>query len=98
MLSLFLLAACDNPQGPVRSPSVDYPPPAVQTSDGQVVGADQTPPGEHIQRGPQAGTQGVKTPGPVVEHPGTETLAPLCKDGQNPTTSDCKKPVSIPPY
>ena len=98
-LALVLLAACsENPQGPVRSPSNDYPPPAVQTSDGQIVGADRTPPGEHIERGPQLGNQGLKTPGPIVEHPGTETLAPLCKDGQQPGTAVCKKSATVPPY
>ncbi|HEX3594482.1 MAG TPA: hypothetical protein VHU80_05250 [Polyangiaceae bacterium] len=45
--------------GPVRSPTLDYPLPPSQTSDGEVVGADRQPPGDKLQEGAHAGTHGV---------------------------------------
>jgi hypothetical protein len=43
---------------PPRSPSLDYPPPAAQTSNGQVVGADQVPPGDKLRQSPRIGPEG----------------------------------------
>jgi hypothetical protein len=43
---------------PFRSPSRDYPLPAVQTSDGEVVGVDRQPPGDKLQTSPAVGSGG----------------------------------------
>jgi hypothetical protein len=47
---------------PARSPSLDYPAPAQETSQGEVIGADRVPPGDKLKTSPRAGTEGV-TPG-----------------------------------
>jgi hypothetical protein len=69
---LTLLAVLCNPlvlgcggkgDSPVRSPTVDYPLPSVQTSDGEVVGADREPPGDKLQEGVAAGSPDVNTAG-----------------------------------
>ena len=44
---------------PPRSPSLDYPPPPVETSDGQVVGADRMAPGDKLASGARVGVGGV---------------------------------------
>src|SRR4051812_18838876 len=55
------IAACGGSSNDkiVRSPSLDYPPSAAQTSNGEIVGADRVPPGDKIQQGARAGTAGV---------------------------------------
>jgi hypothetical protein len=89
-LALAILAACnENPQGPARSPSVDYPPPPVQTSDGQVVGADRTPPGDHIQQSPRVGTQGLQ---PAATPPAASSEQPR----PGPVADPCKQPLPPP--
>lgn len=53
MLGCSLLVGCA-PSGraaPVRSPSLDYAPPAVATSDGETVGADRRAPGDKLHEG-----------------------------------------------
>ena len=42
-----------------RSPSRDYPPPSAQTSDGEVIGADRTPPEEKLETSPKVGVGGI---------------------------------------
>jgi hypothetical protein len=61
LLALVVTSACggQGAGGPVRSPALDYPLPASQTSDGEVVGADRIPPGDKLQEGAHAGTAGV---------------------------------------
>jgi hypothetical protein len=44
---------------PPRSPSEDYAPPGAQTSNGEVAGSDQVPPGDKLQTGPRVGTAGI---------------------------------------
>jgi hypothetical protein len=47
-----VLVACGNGAGaPVRSPALDYEPPAPTTADGDTVGADQTGPGDKLHQG-----------------------------------------------
>jgi hypothetical protein len=67
-----------------RSPTLDYPPPPAETSDGQVVGADGIRPEHKLTMSPQLGTAGM-TPAarpPAVEDPSAEppgiTEDPLC--------------------
>ena len=68
LLSLLFVSACgaqQNEDAPPRSPSLDYPPPPVETSNGEVVGADRVPPGDKLQQGPKVGTEGAQpAPGP----------------------------------
>jgi hypothetical protein len=50
--ALVMLAACGNGAGgTLRSPSLDYEPPAPTTADGDTVGADQTGPGDKLHQG-----------------------------------------------
>ncbi len=42
-----------------RSPSLDYPPPAAETSDGRVVGVDGIRPEHKLQASPQLGIGGL---------------------------------------
>ena len=52
VLGLLLLAACGSGSGGIlRSPSLDYEPPAPTTADGDTVGADQTGPGDKVHQG-----------------------------------------------
>jgi hypothetical protein len=44
---------------PMRSPTVDYPDPAVTTADGQVLGVDGVPPEDKLRTSPRAGTGGL---------------------------------------
>lgn len=55
---LFSVACSSSPGAPVRSPSLDYTPPAPATADGDTVGADRVGPGDQLQ-------QGVTTSGPA---------------------------------
>lgn len=58
--TLTTLCGCGGPaQNPVRSPSTDYPPPPLETSDGQTVGADGVPPSDKLETGPRVGPSGV---------------------------------------
>ena len=51
-LGCLVLVACANTSGaPVRSPALDYEPPAPETADGDTVGADQTGPGDKLHQG-----------------------------------------------
>jgi hypothetical protein len=62
VLSFALLAAgCGgrSADAPPRSPGLDYPPPPVETSDGQVVGADRMAPGDKLASGARVGVGGV---------------------------------------
>ncbi|MES1177621.1 MAG: hypothetical protein ABUL62_25075 [Myxococcales bacterium] len=52
VLGLVCLAACSSGTGaPVRSPSLDYSPPAPTTADGDTVGADRAGPGDKMHQG-----------------------------------------------
>jgi hypothetical protein len=42
-----------------RSPTLDYPHPATETSDGQIVGADRMRPEHKLRAGPQLGIGGL---------------------------------------
>jgi hypothetical protein len=47
-----VLVACSNGAGaPVRSPALDYEPPAPTTADGDTLGADRTGPGDKLHQG-----------------------------------------------
>lgn len=59
LLAIWSCAARPAEGGPARSPSLDYPPPPAQTSDGEVVGADRQPPGDKLATGPRAGSGGL---------------------------------------
>jgi len=63
---------------PPRSPSSDYPAPAQETSQGEVVGADRVPPGDKLKTGPTIG------PGGVTPASGPGTTEPSSKKSQNP--------------
>lgn len=59
----FALAACSSAASkenaaPLRSPSRDYPLPAVTTSNGEVVGADRQHPSEKLETSPALGSGG----------------------------------------
>ena len=56
-LSFALLAlGCQRAaDAPLRSPTKDYPLPPPQTSDGQVVGADNRPPEDRLEEGVSSG-------------------------------------------
>ena len=51
-LALLLLSCAGNSDPPARSPTTDYPLPPPQTSDGQVLGADNRAPEDRLQEGP----------------------------------------------
>lgn len=55
---LVSLACSSSASGPLRSPALDYTPPAPTTADGDTVGADRRGPGDQLQ-------QGVTTRGPA---------------------------------
>lgn len=60
-----------------RSPTLDYPPPPAETSDGQIVGADRMPPERKLAQSPKLGTGGL-TPAATpakLEEAKPETLA-----------------------
>jgi hypothetical protein len=87
---------------PFRSPSRDYPLPAVQTSNGEVVGVDRQPPGEKLETSPAVGSGG-PTPaaGAVVPESGShEHPSPCDEIGLKDETgkSPCSKPKTpVPP-
>ena len=60
LVATLAIAACGGSRNdsPPRSPSLDYPLPAAQTSDGEIVGADRIPPGDKLEQGPRVGTAG----------------------------------------
>ncbi|MEI9936479.1 MAG: hypothetical protein WDO69_04570 [Pseudomonadota bacterium] len=59
VLGVWLLAGCAQSSGaPLRSPSLDYSPPAPTTADGDTVGADRRGPADTLH-------QGVTTDGPA---------------------------------
>lgn len=63
---VFLACACapsKPPAEPLRSPTLDYPLPAAQTSDGEIVGADRIPPSDKIREGPALGPGGATPAG-----------------------------------
>lgn len=43
----------------MRSPTLDYPLPPTQTSDGQVLGADRIPPQDKLRTSPRLGSEGL---------------------------------------
>jgi hypothetical protein len=63
-LTLLLAPACANGAANganlTRSPTLDYPPPPAQTSDGQVVGVDGVPPERKLATSPKIGNGGLK--------------------------------------
>jgi hypothetical protein len=69
MLGCSLLAGCtqSGSAAPVRSPSLDYAPPAVATSDGETVGADRRAPADKLHEGV---TTGGPAPGWSAGKPG----------------------------
>lgn len=62
-LTLLLAPACANGAATganlTRSPTLDYPPPPAETSDGQVVGVDGVPPERKLATSPKVGTGGL---------------------------------------
>ncbi len=62
-IALLLAPACANGAGTganlTRSPTLDYPPPATATSDGQVVGADGVRPEHKLAMSPKIGNGGL---------------------------------------
>jgi hypothetical protein len=68
-------------ESPMRSPTLDYPPPPQQTSDGQVVGADGVPPEVKLRSGASVGPHGVApSEGPRRDEDASPTREdPLCK-------------------
>lgn len=104
---LFAIAACacgsggQKSAGPVRSPTLDYPLPAAQTSNGEVVGVDRQPPGDKLREGPRAGTAGVvpaETPGGPPEQSSEQKPTPCSEIGlvDESGKSKCKKPAPRP--
>jgi len=57
--SCALFGAPAGGEAPMRSPTLDYPPPATETSDGQVVGADGMRPEDKLHTSPRIGSGGV---------------------------------------
>lgn len=51
LLAGSLLLACGSGTTPLRSPALDYQPPAPSTTDGDSVGADRRGPGDKLQEG-----------------------------------------------
>ena len=99
LLAAMGIAACGGSRNDklTRSPSLDYPPSAAQTSDGEIVGADRMPPGDKLQEGPRAGTPGVT---PAAGPGGAETSGskkkpePCAEIGLEDSSGKtrCKKP------
>lgn len=105
LLAIVTTTACGGhgADGPARSPTLDYPLPAAQTSDGEVVGADRVPPGDKLEEGVHAGSHGVipggKPGGAAPEQANPENKPRPCSEigledasGQ----SRCKKPPAKP--
>jgi hypothetical protein len=99
-----MTSACggQNADSAVRSPTLDYPLPPSQTSDGEVVGADGVRPDDKLAEGVHAGTHGVSPsagPGAPPETSNPEAKPRPCAEigledasGQ----SRCKKPAPAP--
>ncbi len=72
-------------ESPMRSPTLDYPDPAVETADGRVLGADGVRVEDKLRSGPRIGTEGVvpsEGPAKVQRRPEPEMAFPedpLCK-------------------
>lgn len=104
-MATLLVAACGGSQNdrPLRSPSLDYPLPPSQTSDGEVVGADRTPPGDKLEQGPRVGTPAGVSPSAGPEsgsHSKSQTKPQPCteiglEDSSGKTR--CKKPAPSKP-
>jgi hypothetical protein len=65
-------------EAPMRSPTLDYPPPPVQTADGQILGADGMSTEDKLRTSPRVGSGGV-TPADVpafVEKASPEPRSP----------------------
>ena len=99
LLATLGIAACGGSSNDkiVRSPSLDYPPSAAQTSDGEIVGADRVPPGDKLQQGAHAGSQGVSPsagPGGVEGGGNSGKPHPCAEIGLEDISgkSRCKKP------
>jgi len=63
---LALLSASCSPassDAPLRSPTRDYPGPPPTTSDGEVIGADEVPPGDRLEEGARGGNESALSPG-----------------------------------
>jgi hypothetical protein len=80
-LTLILAPACANGAATganlTRSPTLDYPPPPAQTSDGQVVGVDGVRPEHKLAQSPKIGNGGL-TPAAspaTFEEPGHDPAA-----------------------
>jgi hypothetical protein len=61
----------------MRSPTLDYPPPAAETSDGQVIGADGMRPEHKLATSPKAGNGGLTpaaSPATFKEAPAAPSL------------------------
>lgn len=72
-----VLSACGGPGAGARSPSNDYPPPAAETSDGEVVGADRVPPNQKLAESPKLGSEGMKPAAtPATAEPGKTQKPP----------------------
>lgn len=83
-LTLLVAPACASAAAsdanPARSPTLDYPPPPAQTSDGQVVGADGVPPERKLAQSPKIGNAGLlpaATPASVEEPKHEQIEAPI---------------------
>ncbi len=106
MLFAIVTCACGSggqkSAGPVRSPTLDYPPPAAWTaSDGQVVGADRQAPADKLRNGAEVGTAGVvpsETPGGPPEQSSEQKPTPCSDIGlvDEAGKSKCKKPAPKP--
>lgn len=89
--------ACAAPQTErdTRSPTTDYHEPLQSASDGQVVGADQVPPGDKLQQGPRLGPDGARDPhakGEPKHHPPDPCKEVGLRDADG--TSKCEEPSS----
>lgn len=96
LATLAALAGCKPParDAPVRSPSLDYPHPPQQTSDGKVVGADNKPPEQHL--GENAGSKGA-APGWMIDKNGIRYDPNKRKGGNlDKDTRDAPAPAEPP--
>lgn len=86
-VALLLAPACASGAGTganlTRSPTLDYPPPDAETSDGQVVGADRMAPERKLATSPKVGNGGV-TPAasPATFEEAKPRLQPIGEDPQ----------------
>lgn len=92
--------AAEGSSSTLRSPTTDYPSPAAQTSNGEVVGADRVPPGDKLQTSPSVGSSGVSPAAPTAP-PETANGAPTSPCDQigledASGKSDCDKKKQVP--